>query len=105
MLDISTINRRYFDINISVQDDEGKTHNISLNVEPPKVKTLNKIISLSKDKENEDTMSEAILLVLNKNKSGYKVSKEIIDELDTDEYVTILTEYFNWVAEVRNSPN
>ncbi|PYG88500.1 hypothetical protein LY28_01349 [Ruminiclostridium sufflavum DSM 19573] len=105
MFDISTINKRYFNISISVTNDEGKELDISLDVEPPKIKTLKKIIVLSKDKDDENAMSEAITLILNKNKTGFKVPNEIIENLDTDQYKAILKEYTSWLKEVKNNPN
>jgi uncharacterized protein YrzB (UPF0473 family) len=105
MFDLNTINKRYFDINISVKDDDGKEHNISLQVEPPKIKTLKKIVSLSKNKDDEDSMSQAISLILSKNKTGSKVPDSVIDELDMDQYTAILTAYFKWLGEVKNDPN
>ncbi len=105
MFDINTISKRYFDINISVKDDEGQTHSIRLEVEPPKVKTLRKIITLSKNKDDEEAMSQAISLILNKNKACRKVPQAIIDELDIDQYKAIFDEYSNWLNDVKNSPN
>jgi hypothetical protein len=105
MFDINTINKRYFDIKLEVENDEGKTFNICLEVEPPKIKSLKKIIALSKNKDDENALSEAITIILNKNKTDYKVSDEIIDELDLDEYNGILSSFFSWLKEVKNSPN
>lgn len=97
MFDINSINKRYFNIKIG---------ELVLDVEPPKIKTLKKIISLSKGKTDDVvSISEAIKLILSKNKSGYLVSDEIIDELDMDQYSIILTEYFKWISDVKNSPN
>lgn len=98
MFDVSIVSKRYFDIKIG---------DISLEVEPPKIKVLKKITALSKAR-NEDAMedlSSAISMILNKNKSGYKVSDELIDELDFDQMNEILTAYFEWLAKSKNSPN
>lgn len=105
MLDISIINKRYFEISISVEDDEGKVYSVTLEVEPPKLKAYKKIVALSKDKDNEETLSEALRIILNKNRTGYKVPDGIIDNLDTDQYKTIFSEYSKWLSEVRNNPN
>lgn len=105
MLDINTISKRYFDISISVEDDDGRTYSAKLEVEPPKVKALRKIVELSKDKNDENALSEAIRIILSKNKTGYRVPDEIIDNLDIDQYRTILEEYGKWIAETKNSPN
>ena len=98
MLDINTISRRYFNI---------KINGMELEVEPPKIKVLRKIVDLSKNRgENAiDELSEAVKMILSKNKTGYKVPDDVIDDLDMDQYLTILTEYFKWLTEVRNSPN
>lgn len=98
MFDINTVNKRYFDIRID---------NKELNIEPPKVKTLKKITSLSKVRNEEamDDLAEAVKKILSKNKQGYEVPQETIDELDFDQMNEILTAYFEWLAKSKNSPN
>ena len=98
MYDISVINKRYFDIKIGT---------IELEVEPPKIKTLKKIMSLSKSRSEEtmNDLAEAVGMILNKNKSGYVVASEIIDELDLDQLNEILTAYFEWVSKEKSSKN
>lgn len=98
MFDINSINKRYFNI---------KINGIELDVEPPKIKVLKKIISLTKNKSEDSIseLSEAVKLILSKNKTGYLVPDEIIDDLDLDQYNAILIEYFKWIGEVKNSPN
>jgi pyridoxal biosynthesis lyase PdxS len=98
MFDISSINTRYFEI---------KLNDLVLEVEPPKVKTLKKVAALSKVKDEEavDDLSEAVSMILSKNKVGKKVSAEIIDELDLDQLVEILTAFFSWLNNEKNSKN
>lgn len=98
MLDISTIGKRYFSV---------KINSLALDVEPPKMKVLKKIMALSKTKSAEaiDDLTEAVGMILSKNKTGYKVPDDVIDELDLDQMVEIIAEYFKWLGEVRNSPN
>ena len=98
MFDINTINKRYFTIKI---DD------LTIEVEPPKLKALKKITSLTKVR-SEDTMdglSEAVEMILSKNKAKIKISDEIVDELDLDQMNAILTAYFEWLSKEKNSPN
>jgi hypothetical protein len=97
MFDISTINKRHFQIKLGA---------ITLEVEPPKLKTLKKIMRLSKSKEEAmDDLAEAIILVLNKNSSGYVVPNDLVEELDYDQMNEILTAYFEWLTKAKNSPN
>lgn len=98
MFDISTVSKRYFAI---------KINDTVLEIEPPKLKTLKKITSLSKSRNEEamDDLSEAVGMILSKNKSGYKVQQDLIDDLDFDQMNEILTAYFEWLAKSKNSPN
>jgi hypothetical protein len=98
MFDISTVSKRYFGV---------KINEVSIQVEPPKLGVLKKITALSKSR-NEDAMedlAEAVKMILNKNKTGYKISDEIIDEIDFDQMNEILTAYFEWLAKTKNTPN
>jgi hypothetical protein len=98
MFDINKINKRYFDI---------KMGDLKLQVEPPTKKMLNKITSLSAASSEDaiDGLYEAVGMLLRKNKSKTKVEDEIIDELDFDELNAILTAYFGWLSNEKNSPN
>lgn len=98
MFDLSSVNKRYFEI---------KINNLTLEVEPPKVKVLKKIVALTKSKGEEimDNYAKAVEMILNKNRSGYQVSEEVIDELDFDQLNHIVTAYFEWLGEQKNSKN
>lgn len=107
MFDINAVNKRYFDIKLTIIDDNDKVNSIELEVEAPKVKMLKKLMSVHKN-ASEDAMeelSEAIRKMLSKNKANYKVPIEYIDELDFDQMVDILTAYFEWLGKERNSKN
>lgn len=107
MFDISTINKRYFSIKIKVDSDDMQI-DVILDVEPPKLKALRKITSLAKvrNEESMDNLAEAIKMILDKNKTGYKVPEDVIDELDFDQMEDILKSYFGWLSTTRNSsPN
>ncbi|MFA0816026.1 MAG: hypothetical protein ACC608_09595 [Anaerofustis sp.] len=113
MFDISIMNRRYFEIcfTVTVEDEDGNEQpeqkRIELKIEPPKMKTLKRLIRISKaDREDSmDELTEAVRLLLNKNKSGYIVSMDIIDSLDFDELLEILNKYFDWLGAEKKSPN
>ena len=107
MFDLSAIKKRYFDIKLTVTDDAGKANEIKLEVEPPKLKTLKKLIAVSKS-ANEDSMDElagAIQQLLSKNKSGFVVPMDYIEELDLDQMEMILSAYIEWVSEIKSDPN
>lgn len=99
MFDINTISKRYFEITINEK--------IRLEVEPPTIKTLKKIIALSKslDEEVMDDLVNAVKLVLDKNRSGYVVATDIVEELNLDEISQILSKYFEWLEATKGSPN
>ena len=98
MFDLNEVNRRYFTI---------KLNDLVLEVEPPKLKALKKITSLSKSREEDaiTDLAEAVQMILSKNKKKYVVSDEIIDELDLDQMSDILTAYFEWLGKEKASKN
>ena len=106
MFDINTVNKRYFDIKLSVIIEE-TVKELKLEVEPPKLKTLKKITSLNKNRNEEmlDDLIDAVGMILSKNKAGKKVSDEIMDELNFDQLTGILDAYFEWLGKEKNSPN
>jgi hypothetical protein len=108
MFDISTVSKRYFVIKINVETSEDKLPKIQIiEVEPPKLKTLKKITALAKTKDENamDDLTEAVRTILSKNKAGYKVPEEVIDELDFDQMNEILTAYFEWLSNSKQDPN
>lgn len=107
MFDISTVSKRYFSIKLTVTDAEDQVKSIELEVEPPKVKMLKKLMSLRKTAREEtmDELSEAIRKMLSKNKAKYVVPIEYIDELDFDQMVEILNAYFEWLGKEKDSKN
>lgn len=107
MFDIKSLNKRYFEIKITVTDDEDQEHSVTLELEPPKLKTFIKITSLVKkaDESVMEELKEALRILLNKNKTKYKVPDLILDNLEFDEILGILMEFFKWIGEVKNSKN
>lgn len=65
-------------------------------------------MALSKSGEDEnqiDMLTDAMQKLLSKNKSGYKVPRELIEELNFDELQAILEAFLSWIAEVQNQKN
>lgn len=105
MYDMTKFRTRYFNMKLK----NGRI----IDIEPPKMKVLKKISALSETKDSEDlsendiaNLTEAVALALNKNKQGYKVTANNVEEdYDILEIVDFLTAYFKWVNSIQNSKN
>jgi len=99
MFDMNQINKRYWDVKF--------TNGMFLSVECPKLKTLRKITDLTKDKEDVvGDLAIALAMALSKNKQNKTIAAEFIEEnFDLDDINSLLTSYFEWVKNVKNSPN
>ncbi len=97
MLDLNLVNGRYFKVKVS---------DIELSLKPCKLKTIRKFQKMSKNAETEEDIIDIVSIVLNNNKTNYKVTDEIIEELNTDQMNELLFEYFDWIArEKTQNPN
>lgn len=103
MFDMTRYIPRYFKIKLK----NGKI----LDVEPPKLKVLKKIIKLSNIKnemleKDFDNIILATSMALSKNKQKYQVTTEWLEENhNIDELQDLLINYFNWINEIENSKN
>lgn len=103
MFDMTRYIPRYFNLKLK----NGKI----IDVEPPKIKVLKKILKLSgvKDEMTEKDFENIILatsMALSKNKQNYKISTDWLEENhNIDELQDLLVSYFNWVDEIQNSKN
>ena len=105
MYDMTTLVTRFFKIRLA--------NGLVLELEPPKLKILKKIASLSKSQSSgeltEDditSLAEAIALSLSKNKENKTITTELVEDMfDIDEMYDFLTNYFKWVSEIQNSKN
>ena len=105
MLDLSVYKSRYF----PVKFDE----NTIVNIEPPKRKQLKKVLSLTKnineqnfDDADVDSLYEAAEIALSKNKEGKVFTAEQIEDyLDLAALVAFFENYYSWVMENVNQKN
>lgn len=107
MFDVSQISKRYFDIRLAVENDDGETNAVELQVEPPTVRQLNNLLAVSKA-DPEDAVTElrdAVRSILSKNRTGYKVPDEYMDEIDMDQLSGILMAYLSWVGDEKKAKN
>lgn len=97
MYNVNLTNSRYFEIKIGDK---------VLNLEPCKLKTLQKFQQIGTNEGTNEDLIYLVSLVLNKNKTNYKVPDEIIEELTIDQINELLLSYFSWIAKEKNSnPN
>ncbi|WP_294405584.1 hypothetical protein [uncultured Clostridium sp.] len=107
MFDVKSVNARYFEVKLSLTDDNGEIiKSIDVEVEPPKVKVLKRLTGLTKSKENTmEELTECINLILNKNKTKSTIPVEYIDDMDFDEMQNLILKYFEWLSSAKNLPN
>lgn len=100
MFEINGVPTRYFEL----KTPEGRV----LHIEPPKLKTLNRLSNWYKRKglDVRETC-ELVSIIISKNREQYRVKADIIMEwLDPDQLAAFLGEFLDWVNGVRkNDPN
>lgn len=105
MYDMSKLKVRYFSMKLK----NGKI----LDIEPPKMKMLKKMSTLTNIETDRDfsenditNLAEGVSIALSKNKQGYKVNAEkVCEDYDILEIMDFLTNYFEWVNSIQNQKN
>jgi hypothetical protein len=111
MFDINMVSKRYFEAKFEAKDDNGKIYSAHLEIEPPKLKAIEKLTAIIKDMnkkaeaEATDDLHNAMRIILNKNKTGYKVPDQLIENLDTDQMEMFLGAFFGWLNKNKKDPN
>jgi hypothetical protein len=95
MFDLNSVITRFFTLNLN---------NNQIEVEPPKVKTLKKLIAVQKNNDY-GAFIEIMSEVLSKNRQKKKITVEMLDGVDVDVLNEISVQYFTWLSEVKNNPN
>lgn len=98
MLDITTVEQRYFELMINKTKYE---------IEPCKLKTLKQLMNLSSF-DNEAGFDEYIKLIkkiIDKNRANQPIAMSVLEDLNMDQINSILVEYMKWMHEIKNSPN
>lgn len=110
------INRKglnYIMLNLGVNE---RTYGVSIkdekiNILPPKLKHLRKIVELSKHMKNDeiegiDGIADTVSLILSQNSRGNKYTAEWVEEnLSIDDIKNLLSGYTAWLDSIKNSPN
>lgn len=105
MYKINIKNGRYFQAEFEIEAENQEPYKIILDIEPCKLKTLRRFTDLLK-KSSDDDIVDLFRTVLNKNKTGYVVTIEAIENLTIEEMNEFLLAYFEWQTKEKNSdPN
>lgn len=103
MLDLTIQSTRFMDVKIGDK---------SLSLQPPKVKTIRKMLNISKGLVEGDASGQIeeligiIAKILSQNTKVVKITPEEVEEnLDFDSMIMLLEKYFAWISEIRADPN
>lgn len=99
MFQISGVKTRYFEF-------EAPDNLKVLHIEPPKLKTLNRLSKLRSDASPEE-MTGIIATIISKNRENRKVdSKLIMEWMNSDQLAAFIRAFLSWLNETKeNDPN
>lgn len=101
MFQISSVKPRYFEF-------EAPDNRRVLHIEPPKLKTLNKLSNISKaaDPTPED-MAQTIARIISKNRENRKVTADMVMEwMDSDQLSAFIAAFLGWLNKTKEAdPN
>ncbi len=95
MFDTALMAKRYFPVKLA---------GLTLEVEPPKLKVLKRV--MEGDSQDLGAILTSLALLLSKNREGKTITVEFLEEtLDFDTAVSLLAAFFRWLSEVGQDPN
>jgi len=99
MFQISCVKTRYFEF-------EAPDNLKVLHIEPPKLKTLNRLSKLRSDASPEE-MTGIIATIISKNRENRKVdSKLIMEWMNSDQLAAFIKAFLGWLNDTKdNDPN
>lgn len=99
MFQISGVKTRYFEF-------EAPDNLKVLHIEPPKLKTLNRLSKLRSDASPEE-MTGIIATIISKNREGRKVdSKLIMEWMNSDQLAAFIGAFLSWLNDTKEKdPN
>ena len=105
MFDVKNcVKQRYFPVKLYMTDN-GTEKNIVINVEPPRIKTLKKLMTFAEKTEvSADEFKYMITALLNKNKEHKSVDK-YVDELSIDQLQAVYTAFMEWLDQSKKEKN
>lgn len=103
MLDLSAVKTRYYPVRFN-----GKV----LQLEPPKLKTINRLVRAAKlagdgDIDAYGELTPLVAQILSKNRNHIKISADTVENtLTTDQMLELFRGFLSWMNEERkNDPN
>ena len=95
MFDLNNIITRFFEV---------KINGIVLEVEPPTVKTLKRLMEVKKT-EDIEAFIEVLSRILSKNRQNKDISIDFVEQMTLDQMNELSEAYFLWLGKVKNHPN
>lgn len=78
----------------------------TLTIPPPKIKLMRAMESCAKGKQDTDSLSNVMVMVLNSNEQGIQFTSDQIDEMfDTATIVAFFNEFKRFQEGILNNPN
>lgn len=105
MFSANSIKKRYFRVQL---EKDGKE--LILDLKPPSMRIMRQLTDAYKKGTKEDVTAvddiiEAVQAILNKNKTGYKVGRDWVEEMSIDQIRNILQAYIAWTNDTRETKN
>lgn len=102
MFDVKNcVKTRYFELKL--YDKNNKS--IVLHVEPPKIKTLKKVMKITENENlTEEEFKYIVTSLINKNKENIAADK-YIDEINIDQLKAVYTAFMSWIDESKKEKN
>ena len=102
MFDVrNCVKTRYFEVKLYDENQKG----VVFHVEPPKVKTLKKMITISNKKDlNAEEFRFVVCSMLEKNKENIRVER-YVSELTIDQLKQVFTAFMEWLNESKQEKN
>ena len=100
MFSVANVKPRYFEFQQPGGDNV-------LKIEPPKLKTLNRMNDLSRPDSTPKEAAEVVARVIAKNKERRKITADTVMEwMDMDQLAGFVLDFVSWLSnEKKNDPN
>lgn len=100
MFVLSGVKKRYYEF-------QAPDNNQVLHIEPPKLKTLNRMNDLSRPDSTPKEAAEVVARVIAKNKEHRKITADTVMEwMDMDQLAGFVLDFVSWLSnEKKNDPN